>query len=207
MKQMQIIILCPPRVGSTKIRKLISECNIFMGVMKEDKDFRIINRLILKNTGSQVDKLFIRPDHIQFDNLQKLVRLIQNRNQKYRVWGWKDPLTAFTIHLLHPYLSNPYYIVIDRDKTNTIRSMIKRTERRTKNRRFTTISASRFYHDTYKTINRFIREKRYVRISFDRLMNIRTAKKELTRLFRFLHISLDKYLKKCCSLLDLDRGN
>lgn len=41
--------------------------------------------------------------------------LVRARNAAHEVWGWKDPLAAFYLPDLNPYLRNPCFILVTRD--------------------------------------------------------------------------------------------
>ena len=47
-------------------------------------------------------------------------------NVKKKYWGWKDPRTVLTLDLYKPYLTNPIYIVVYRNPTDVVASLLER---------------------------------------------------------------------------------
>ncbi|MFX1277711.1 MAG: hypothetical protein ACFFAT_22050, partial [Promethearchaeota archaeon] len=41
------------------------------------------------------------------------------------LWGWKDPSTIYTIPYIHEYLTNPYYICLNRNINDIVDSILR----------------------------------------------------------------------------------
>lgn len=92
----------------------------------EDSDWIRLNTAILKAAGGEwhippkVEKLVeLKPRHVK-----RVKTLVAKKNKG--VWGFKDPRTALTIHLLHPYLPEPKYIFVTRRPNNAAKSIYSR---------------------------------------------------------------------------------
>jgi hypothetical protein len=49
--------------------------------------------------------------------------LIEDRNENYDMWGFKDPRLSATYPIIQPYLTNPHVIFCGRSADETIRSV------------------------------------------------------------------------------------
>jgi hypothetical protein len=58
------------------------------------------------------------------------IRGLVNKCIGLPAWGFKDPRTCLTIPVLHPYLPNPRYIYITRDKPAIVASLTRRASQR-----------------------------------------------------------------------------
>jgi hypothetical protein len=96
----------------------------------ESVDFLKMNQAILKAAGgswhhppSHEEIMAVEP---QFrEKIELLVARYAVKNDK---WGWKDPRTCLTIELYHRFLSDPHYIVTQRDTDEVAGSLLRRHE-------------------------------------------------------------------------------
>lgn len=91
----------------------------------EDTDFVRLNVNILHHRGGgwKFPKTDERP--LSDSLLERVVNLVRARDKK-ALWGWKDPRTALTIADYHPHLSDPRYVVVERDRQAIARSLSRR---------------------------------------------------------------------------------
>ena len=96
----------------------------------EDTDWMRLNIHILRAAGGKwnnppsVERVLNVRERMEGE----IKALITRKNTKQR-WGWKDPRTVLTIPIIHPYLSNPRYVVVHRDKRAIVNSLCKRHKR------------------------------------------------------------------------------
>ena len=88
--------------------------------------------------------------------------LVHNYNMKYKKWGWKDPRTSLTLKVWMKLIKKPYIIVMHRDKSSVVNSMIKR--RNGKKEKLESL-----YDSYYNSISMFLPNKRVKHINFEDL--------------------------------------
>lgn len=93
----------------------------------EDSDFVRLNTAILKHAGGEWYKL---PEPRRLFTTKPFIidiakKLIENRNSQ-QLWGWKDPRSSATMYILHPLVTNPYYIYVTRSPVQAARSINSR---------------------------------------------------------------------------------
>lgn len=88
----------------------------------EDLDFRALDIAILRAAGGKGQDPGHEPPSeeailgVRDQFRGRILDLIRARNNAgHELWGWKNPRTALTVRLYHPYLTNPHYITIYRD--------------------------------------------------------------------------------------------
>lgn len=101
----------------------------------EDADFVRFNVQIIKKCGADWKN---PPKRIQIQTLKscgtfddKIKTLLSKRKG---LWGFKDPRTAITIPLIHPFLDNPHYIRVVRSHSDIAKSLMKRGGKSKKSR-------------------------------------------------------------------------
>lgn len=139
-----IIVLGPPRSGTSMTAGILSNLGVNMGNIRqpdaqnprgyfEDKDFLVLLDGIFEAAGSQFNGFNPPPlkaillQRTHFD--KKIKSLIEERssNTKSQFWGWKSPTTSFTINLFLPYLTNPFFVVVLRNPLDIANSMVRYT--------------------------------------------------------------------------------
>jgi len=94
----------------------------------EDLDFYYMNEKILKEAGGT----WYNPPHpsrilsVGEELKQEIKNLVEYKNDRGILWGWKDPRTVLTIDLYLPYLINPHYICNFREPLQVAESLFKR---------------------------------------------------------------------------------
>ena len=106
----------------------------FMGDVKdyptwEDQDFTRLNMRLLHRAGGRWNHPPERQRILDLRNNQGLMKEIYHTVTKKTCrnrWGFKDPRLPLTIPLYHPYLPNPRYIVVKRDRNDIAKSIMSR---------------------------------------------------------------------------------
>lgn len=92
----------------------------------EDMDFVITNYYILALAGEL--------GHFKNKNDQKIENLVRSWSKNIKnlikkneapLWGWKDPSTIYTIPYIHEYLTNPFYICLNRNINDIVDSILR----------------------------------------------------------------------------------
>lgn len=134
----QLIILGFHRSGTSLLAQILDQAGLFIGDKLlppalsnadghfEDYDFFSLHEKILKyNKSSWMfhDEVnLVVPDFY----LHRMQTLVKQRNQKHKLWGFKDPRTALFIDKWHDTLDNPYYVVIYRSYIECVNSLLYR---------------------------------------------------------------------------------
>ena len=94
----------------------------------EDLEFYAMNVKILKKAGGNWHEPPLRENILRAGAKlsDEIKALVESKNKKGVLWGWKDPRTALTIELYLPYLINPHYICNFRDPKEVAESLKKR---------------------------------------------------------------------------------
>lgn len=138
-KPKQYIVLGMHRSGTSLVAHLLKEMGVFMGDeflepdesnllgYWEDVDFLALNKQILASLDGNWQTPFSRKEILvaQLDFEERIQAMIGIRNHKHLVWGWKDPRTTMLVWLYHEYLSDPHYIIVRREPTEIIDSLIR----------------------------------------------------------------------------------
>jgi hypothetical protein len=136
MNQKTIIVLGMFRSGTSMVAGILDRLGVAMGDQMypesranplgyfEDKEFMDLNRRIVDDAGGSLND---PPPLEKILYLQGKYRpAIQNMlRDNPPVWGWKDPVTALTIHLYADYLVHPYIIVCSRNPEDVALSYSK----------------------------------------------------------------------------------
>lgn len=107
------VVLGCPRGGTSLLAGALHAAGIYMG------DF---------STAQYEDKAFkLSPAEVRRDrNIEaRLLPLIQERNQRYRFWGWKLPNSIYYIRQIQHLLVNPVFLFVYRDERAIARSSAK----------------------------------------------------------------------------------
>ncbi|MHA2264824.1 MAG: sulfotransferase [Candidatus Thorarchaeota archaeon] len=138
-----IVILAMHRSGSSLLASILRDIGVDMGKRFrepdehnpqgywEDLDWRDMNKIILREAyGTWYDP----SSALDVEGAARLLRgdikaLVDSKSQS-ALWGFKDPRTCITISAIHPYLPNPHYIFLRRERDNIIASLMRRAESR-----------------------------------------------------------------------------
>jgi hypothetical protein len=136
-----LIITGMHRSTTSLVTQWLRQCGLFIGERPvghdhesaagqvEDPDFlRMHERLLKKrnySTTGLIDKP-IRP--LTCEEIDELRTLIESRNREHGEWGWKDHRTCLFLDTYERILPFAFYLVIVRDYTATINSMVLRQQ-------------------------------------------------------------------------------
>jgi hypothetical protein len=139
------IVLGLHRSGSSLVANILRCLNVKMGDRFprtnrhnprgywEDVDFIRLNVHILRKAGGKWSKppdtaRVLAAGRVYAEEIQALLQEKEegSRSVKGQCWGWKDPRTCLTIPAIAPYLTNPRFVVVQRDRASIIRSLMKR---------------------------------------------------------------------------------
>lgn len=160
----------------------------------EDADFVRLNINILNKCGGEwkkpppYERILVYRNNGEFDKSVK--SLVAKRSG---LWGFKDPRTAITIPIIHPHLTDPKYIVVNRSQLDIAQSLMSRGGNSSKER---WILLANEYKDR---IQRFLgyTESPVLPVSFDALLDKKTSRQEVERMVAFVGCGkVEKGLKR-----------
>lgn len=139
----QIVVLGMHASGTSLVSNILIELGVhmgtdFMGPVKgkptfEDKDFVRVNAGILAAAGGNWERvpspesiagLYVTSQGTAF--CQRIEKLAQERDSKYRVWGFKDPRTCLTTIFYPRFLSEARYVRVIRHSADVADSILGR---------------------------------------------------------------------------------
>jgi len=136
-----LIITGMHRSTTSLVTQWVRQCGLFIGERPvgpdlgsaagqvEDPDFLQMHGRLLKkrnySTTGLIDKP-IRP--LTCEEIDELRTLIESRNKEHGEWGWKDHRTCLFLDTYERILPFAFYLVIVRDYTATINSMVLRQQ-------------------------------------------------------------------------------
>jgi hypothetical protein len=201
------------RSGTSVIAGVVETLGVFMGSRKlgkskanplghfEDLDFLYLNESILKSIGCSWDRPPTEELVLKLEGkFERIPKLIEKRNSKHEIWGWKDPRTSVLIDLYFPYLSNPYFIVCRRKNVAVAKSLKKRNG--------FSLERGIGLDSLYKIgINTFLSKTPSVKVKELRYKNIITNPEEtVEEIIKFLEISPSKEQIRKASEMILSRA-
>lgn len=165
----------------------------------EDSDFVKLNIQILNKSGGEWKNV---PDYERVSKLSenavlmaKISKLVRTKSNG-RLWGFKDPRTALTIQLIHPFLIEPGYIRVTRPYNEIAQSIMKRggSAMTSKDR---WINLARDYNSH---IDRFLStvDVPVLVVPFEKLLDQKYSKEQVRAMADFVGISkgIDKAVKR-----------
>lgn len=137
----QIVILGMHRSGTSLVANMIQKMGVNIGndLLEPDKDnpggyfedtdFIRLNKQILSAASGAWDSppknSRVRAILPGFETKIKYIVDYKN-NQGNKLWGWKDPRTSLIPYVYHLWLDNPYYLIVERNHSDIIKSLMKR---------------------------------------------------------------------------------
>jgi hypothetical protein len=150
----------------------------------EDSSFVRLNAAILHSAGGNWKSPPALGDIVLPDRLARRMRyLIETREARHGLWGFKDPRTALTVQLYHPHLHEPRYVVVKREPGAVAHSMATRGKRPS-----LPDSWLPLIHVHYKRIQWFVDRHipQVLYVSYDALLD---GDREIRRLVEFVGIA------------------
>jgi len=122
------VIVGMHRSGSSLVARIFYEMGVYLGEELMEPDFANLEGFYenmdfvrLNNTlMSEVDGDWNRPREWLTPD-QRAKELIELHERK--LWGWKDNRTVFTWKAYEPFVKNPCFVVVRRDKKAVIKSL------------------------------------------------------------------------------------
>jgi hypothetical protein len=107
--QKTIVVLGAPRGGTSMVAATLRKLGVVMG----------------EKLGHQHEDANFRRDV----PLETMIATVQERNEKYDLWGWKMPNSVYYVEELLPHLRNPHFVAIFRNPFSISRSSSERDGR------------------------------------------------------------------------------
>jgi len=147
----------------------------------EDTKFVTLNAQILAAAGGKWDYPPSRTDvqSVRYDFKVQIKDLIIERSDS-KLWGFKDPRTALTVELYHPWLPDPQYIYIKREIKGVVQSIVSRGPSGKDEAYWALLAAT--YYERIETFLKFVVVSA-LRLDFEKL---RTKRSEALRLAEFV---------------------
>lgn len=134
-----VVVLGMHRSGSSLTTSIIQKLGVNIGETLlgphpsqprghfEDVDFYRLNMDILRAAGGDwanpPTETRILESGKQFS--KRIQNLVSSKDKE--LWGWKDPRTCLTLPLYLPYLKQPKFILVYRNTSNIVNSLLKRS--------------------------------------------------------------------------------
>ena len=119
-----IIIVGPPRSGSSSVAEIVQNLGIFIG-----DEFKTLKHN-LNGTFEDKEIFDITLDYtinkIRLEEFQKRISVIFQKRQSLEIpWGWKDPRTYKLLDIYFEYFENPRFIRCYRPAHKCMDSMMR----------------------------------------------------------------------------------
>jgi hypothetical protein len=199
---MVVVILGMHRSGTSLTAGLCQKLGVNMGAAFrvgdqsnpdgyfEDLDWRALNKWLLNAAGGTWYDPPSRAEIArQASRIEDVLRAFVLWKSRVSVWGFKDPRTCLTIHAIHKYLIDPYYVIVRRPENEIVDSLIRRSKIReySEPRRHWVALTEQYM----ARMERFLEncEPRSIEIQYKDLVSGReSAKEQLTYLAGFLKL-------------------
>jgi len=211
-----IIVLGPPRSGTSLIGKILHQVGVDMGKIRppdpenptgyfEDWELLRLQDKIIEKCGHEYNGFNLPdfPDLLQNTQqvLPEIKKLIEKRQQTTQpLWGWKTSATCWSIPALIDYVYNPNIIVLLRHPKKIVDSQMRYT--RNKSYLYEPITfenGMKLTFEYYNYIFQFLEDSCYpvCYLSYENLLD--KPETELKRLLSFVNIEppVSSDLKKC----------
>ena len=132
-----LIITGMHRSTTSLITQWLQRCGLFIGErfigcypaniqgQVEDFDFLKMHEHLLEKRHYSTTGLTDRPiPQLTDEEVEDLKALVERRNKEHQQWGWKDARTCLFLDVYERILPFAFYLVIVRDYTATINSMV-----------------------------------------------------------------------------------
>jgi len=132
-----LIITGMHRSTTSLVTQWLQRCGLFIGErfigsdpeniqgQVEDFDFLQMHEHLLKKRHYSTNGLIDRPvRQLTWDEVERLKALVEARNKEHQEWGWKDARTCLFLDVYERILPFAFYLIIVRDYTATLNSMV-----------------------------------------------------------------------------------
>lgn len=131
-----IVVLGMHRCGTSMTAGILHHLGVHMGDYGfkpngwnekgyfENRYITEINEKILSKAGGLWNNPPSRERILTLGRMNEIGEIV-NR-EKRELWGWKDPRTCLTIEIFLPFIENPYYVIIKRNRQSVVDSLYDR---------------------------------------------------------------------------------
>lgn len=139
MQSKTLIVVGMHRSGTSLITNWLHRCGLQVGESLvepnqgnleghfEDVEFLKIHQEILASNHLPLGGLICNKElNVSVYELEKIKGVIKVKDQRYKQWGWKEPRTCLFLDVYQQLLPQSKYLVIIRDYTAVINSLLKR---------------------------------------------------------------------------------
>jgi len=190
MNKKTFIVLGNYRGDTSVVAGLLQQLGLFIGDSLDEGE-------------AYPSKIYPNYEDLAFQkkSLEQVEEKIQERNDEYDQWGFKDPKTIERIEEIYPFLRNPYLICVFRDPWAVTQSELRHDSSDTIKSLFET--ANQFHNKMARLVWNAEEivgdEPPILSISYEAV--IRHPEREIKRLAKFMEISLDEELLQDCKNL------
>jgi len=152
-----LIVIGMHRSGTSLLTSWIGQMGLNMGDNKvkgdigniegyhEDRDFHDFHEEVFRRNRISYGGLNFPLDfEIDYLDIINLLSLIDRKSEKNEQWGWKDPRTCLFLDVYRKYLPKAKYIVLYRDCSSVVDSLIRRDKNTSRVRYFAKSPFNRF---------------------------------------------------------------
>lgn len=139
MQSKTLMVVGMHRSGTSLISNWLYQCGLQLGEHLlqggkgnveghfEDVEFlKMHEEILTSNAFPASGYVYNKAIGISVYHVEKLKSVIKVKNERYQQWGWKEPRTCLFLDLYRQLLPNSKYLVIVRDYTAVVNSLLKR---------------------------------------------------------------------------------
>jgi hypothetical protein len=109
-----IIVIGTARSGTSIVGSILYHAGVYMGELTNKKQYE--DSALIMNGGDI--RNFNKVPETRRSILKHKAAIINERNIKYKTWGWKDPNVVWYYKYINNLLKNPCFIFTDRSALN-----------------------------------------------------------------------------------------
>jgi len=153
----QIVITGMHRSGTSLLAQWLYKCGLHLGDELlgasvgnkeghyEDMDFLKFHEGALISRKLHFSGLIERlPSGLNLQEKNELRQMIEQKNEKYEHWGWKEPRTCLFLNIYQEVLPKANYLIVIRDFRTVVSSLITRIYNRTEKKYASKTGLSKF---------------------------------------------------------------
>lgn len=139
MKSKTLVVVGMHRSGTSLVTNWLYHCGLQVGECLlaanqgnveghfEDVEFlKMHEEILTSNNFPATGYVYEKDIPVSIYQHEKLKTIIRIKNQRYKQWGWKEPRTCLFLDLYRKLLPNAKYLVIVRDHSSVVNSLLKR---------------------------------------------------------------------------------
>ncbi len=94
-----VVVIGVARSGTSMIANVLDQMGVYLGDQKDKAVFEDV----------EISKA------LEQNNISEFKHLIEKRNSKYKIWGWKRPSSFDSIDTILKHVRNPHFVIVFRD--------------------------------------------------------------------------------------------